>query len=279
MLNSCQHTARLTSRSFPYIYTNRSLWYLYLTADCRVSVSRWASCFVLWLWMGAKLLAVAMSHPHLCDSGAHNNNRWGVFFFFFFHFYYLALVNTHKSVASCYMILTVCLLLLPDKLNSLTAATFSFVVFTTFGTLHTYTLRHTHTLSSTFTNTLSRLPFPSNQFETLLSETYFNVPVLFLLPLLFNTLLYYPLISSSLFPVFSLSALSIRQLCDCGSSHHAFRFQQTGDLRDTDTLANSFNRQHWWLETNAQSCHCCTRMHIRLEMAVMFSSNVIGHWK
>lgn len=66
---------------------------------------------------------------------------------------------------------------------------------------HLHACTHTHTVSG-FTNTPSRLAFPPpNQFATLLSETLFNVPQLFLWPLLFNTLLYYPLISPFLFPV------------------------------------------------------------------------------
>lgn len=47
-------------------------------------------------------------------------------------------------------------------------------------TVNKFSSTHTHT-HTVFTKTLSRLAFPSNQFATLLSETYFNVPGLFLL--------------------------------------------------------------------------------------------------
>lgn len=113
--------------------------------------------------------------------------------------------------------------------------------------MYTHT-QHTHTLTiSGFTNTPSRLAFPPpNQFATLLSETLFNVPQLFLLPLLFNTLLYYPLISPSLSPV---SPAPLYLLWAVGGSATLdlhitpCRFQRTGDLSDTDTVQTALARR------------------------------------
>lgn len=109
--------------------------------------------------------------------------------------------------------------------------------------INTHTQTHTrtdaqHTQFWIHKRAVTPCLLPSNQFETLLSETFFNVPLLFLLPLLFNTLLYYPLISSLPPPCF-VSFICFEHsgtLRDFGSSHHARRFQRTGDLRDTDTL-------------------------------------------
>lgn len=134
------------------------------------------------------------------------------------------------------------------------------------------TLSHkdTQTHNCIFTNTSSHLAFLSNQFSTLLSETYFNVPVLFLLPLLFNTLLNYPLIWPSLHllhhPSFFLSHIYLLwaftdSLAE-DPSHHAFRFQLTGDL-----TANSFNKQ--------QHYSCSRPVHAQVNMS-HFSEAVVG---
>ena len=93
----------------------------------------------------------------------------------------------------------------------------------------------------------------------------------------------------SLLLVPSLSAASIRSLCDSGSSHHAFRFQSTGDLRDMDTLQTALTNSTDCWETTAAITHTsspsasllllhqsCTCMSVRVEMDVMFSSDVIG---
>lgn len=140
--------------------------------------------------------------------------------------------------------------------NILTDVTLSFALSITFGTPFCHKHTHTHTRTDTqhtqfwiHKHAVTPCLLPSNQFETLLSETFFNVPLLFLLPLLFNTLLYYPLISSLSPPCF-FSFICFEhsgKLYDFGSSHHARRFQQTGDLRDTDTLQTALTNGtgHW----------------------------------
>lgn len=168
-----------------------------------------------------------------------------------------------------------------------TAVTFK--QFTTFGTPFVIKPHsQTHTSSSIFTNTLSRRAFPSNQFATLLSETYFNVPVLFLLPLLFNTLLYYPLISPSLlspsflFPLYLLWAFGGSLAVDL---HIMLSDSSRQVIWETRTHRKQLNKQHRLLQTTTHdNTHThpplpresCTCMSIRVEIDVVFSSDVIG---
>lgn len=112
--------------------------------------------------------------------------------------------------------------------------------------------RKTHRNTQLQTHTLSCPALLSNQFVTVLSETYFNVPVLFLLPLLFNTILHYPLILPSSHHTLPLSS---------HPSLHPLRYWQTGFLlmltsRFHTLLDSWFDRKQQHRLLLQQSCTC-----------------------